>query len=104
MLAVFGGLTKVNLSIGRVLTRHAKGGDTVDQRRLVDRFPRTQKAIAAALPLADASILVDNSAEESRAFTVARVQEGGSLLFEVRTGDSPRKRIAEGLAKVAPLD
>jgi predicted ABC-type ATPase len=104
VLLVFVGLTNVNLSIGRVLTRHSKGGHTVDQRRLVDRFPRTQKAISAALPLADASILVDNSADESKAFTVARVQEGGSLLFDVRTGQSPPKRIAEWLAKVAPLD
>lgn len=104
VLLFFVGLTNVNLSIGRVLTRHAKGGHTVPQDRLLTRFPKTQKAVSAALLVADASIIVDNSTDESKAFTVARVQEGESLLFDIRSADSPPSRITEWLSKVAPFD
>jgi predicted ABC-type ATPase len=40
--------------IGRVVTRIAEGGHAVDVDKLLDRFPRTQKAIAAASSVADA--------------------------------------------------
>ena len=54
--------------------RKAAGGHDVEIQRLIDRFPRTQKAIAQAVTIADASILVDNSRQQERAFTVARIQ------------------------------
>jgi predicted ABC-type ATPase len=102
VLLFFVGLSNVNLSIGRVITRHANGGHSVPNDRLLRRFPKTQRAISEAIPVADASILVDNSAEESKAFTVARVQAGKDLLYDVRSPEAP-KRIAEWLEKVAPL-
>lgn len=102
VLLFFVGLASVDLSIGRVITRHANGGHTVPNDRLLSRFPKTQRAIGRAIPVADASILVDNSADESKAFTIARVQGGSDLLYDVRTSGSPR-RITEWLDKVAPL-
>lgn len=102
VLLFFVGLSSVDLSIGRVITRHANGGHSVPHDRLLKRFPKTQRAIRDAIPVADASILVDNSADESKAFTVAWVQEGQKLLFDVRGGGAP-KRITEWLERVAPL-
>ena len=102
VLLFFVGLSNVNLSIGRVITRHANGGHTVPNDRLLARFPKTQRAIGQAIPVADASILVDNSADESKAFTVARVQDGQTLLFDIRASGAP-KRISEWLDRVAPL-
>jgi predicted ABC-type ATPase len=102
VLLIFVGLANVELSVGRVLTRHANGGHTVPNDRLLARFPKTQRAIANAIPVADASILVDNSADQTKAFTVARVQEGARQLFDIRaTGKAPR-RIIDWLDKVAP--
>lgn len=98
----FVGLTNVGLSIGRVQTRYAGGGHDVPIDRLVERFPKTQRAISQAIPVADASILVDNSADEKKAFTVARVQRAGELLFDVRGSDAAPRRIVEWLEKVAP--
>ena len=57
--------------------------------RLLDRFPRTQKAINAALTVADASILMDNSRGLDQAFTVCRVQVGENEVFDARAGDAP---------------
>jgi predicted ABC-type ATPase len=103
VLLFFVGLSNVDLSVGRVQTRLAKGGHDVPYDRLLKRFPNTQKAIALAIPVADASILVDNSADASRAFTVARVQAGAQLLFDVRADGGAPPRITEWLDKVAPL-
>lgn len=102
VLLLFVGLSDVGLSVGRVITRHAKGGHDVPQQSLLDRFPRTQRAIAQAIPVADASILVDNSADETKAFSVARVQVGADLLFDVRQAASPPARMVEWLSIVAP--
>jgi predicted ABC-type ATPase len=103
VLLFFVGLASVDLSIGRVFTRHAKGGHTVPLDRLLSRFPRTQRAIAEAIPVANASILVDNSADETKAFTVARVQEGPKPLFDIRSDGGAPPRIIEWLDRVAPL-
>ena len=103
VLLFFVGLANVDLSIGRVLTRYAYGGHTVPNDRLLARFPKTQHAIAQAIPVADASILVDNSADETKAFTVARVQGGDNLLFDIRADGSAPRRITRWLDKVAPL-
>jgi predicted ABC-type ATPase len=70
VLLLFVGLSDAQLSVGRVLTRVSLGGHAVESGRLIDRFPRTQKAIAAALGVADAAILTDNSREPALAFTV----------------------------------
>lgn len=85
VLLIFVGLGDMGLSIARVRTRKAKGGHDVDWRKLQERFPRTQQAIAAALPIVDAAILTDNSRDERQAFTVVRVQAGNVVIFDART-------------------
>jgi predicted ABC-type ATPase len=86
VLLVFVGLHSVGASINRVTTRVREGGHGISVPTLRWRFPKTQKAIAAALKVADASILVDNSRTPDKAFTVCRVQIGPMPLFDVRRG------------------
>jgi predicted ABC-type ATPase len=86
VLLLFVGLTNAQLSIGRVLTRVSAGGHAVATPKLQERFPRTQTAIRAATPVADASILMDNSRDRGDAFTVCRVQIGSREVYDVRTG------------------
>ncbi len=88
VLLLFVGLTDAQLSIGRVMTRVASGGHDVKVNRLLDRFPRTQKAINAALAVADASILMDNSRTLDQAFTVCRVQVGDEEVYDLRTAQA----------------
>lgn len=99
----FVGLSNVDLSIGRVQTRRAKGGHAVPVDKLFERFPRTQKAIGRAVLVADASILVDNSADESQAFTVARVQQKDDVFYDIRSGADAPRRMVEWLDKVVPM-
>lgn len=103
VLLLFVGLANVDLSIGRVLMRQAKGGHAVPYERLVRRFPRTQRAIASAIPVADASVLVDNSADKSKAFTVVRVQVGPKVLYDIRVAGAAPRRVTKWLDKVALL-
>lgn len=84
MLLIFVGLGDVGLSIARVKTRKAKGGHDVNWKKLEERFPRTQRAIAAALSVVDAAILADNSRGEKQAFTPVRVQAGDAVIFDSR--------------------
>jgi len=86
VLLLFVGLADVQLSIGRVVTRVSQGGHSVDVDKLVDRFPRTQTAINAALPIADAAILMDNSRERMDAFTVCRIQLEAEEVYDLRSG------------------
>lgn len=103
VLLFFVGLSNVQLSMGRVATRIAQGGHAVPIDRLEARFPRTQTAIKAALPVADAAILTDNSREEDQAFTVCRIQIGGEEAFDIRREGLAPPEIAEWLDVVAPL-
>lgn len=89
VLLFFVGLGHVSLSIARVATRKAYGGHDVARKKLEDRFPRTQRAISAALAVADAAILADNSRSEKQAFTVIRVQAGSEVMFDIRASHSP---------------
>ena len=84
VLLLLVGLASPQLSIARVRTRMAAGGHAVEEDTLRARFPRTQAAVAAALGVADAAILVDNSRGASQAFTVCRVQLGPQALLDVR--------------------
>jgi predicted ABC-type ATPase len=84
VLLIFVGLRSATESISRVATRVLEGGHGINVPTLRRRFPKTQKAIAAALKVADASILVDNSRTPDRAFTVCRVQFGPMPLFDIR--------------------
>jgi predicted ABC-type ATPase len=104
VLLFFVGLSNVQLSIGRVMTRVAEGGHSVDVVKLIDRFPRTQRAIGAAAPVADATVFTDNSRGKRQAFTVCRIQIGEREVFDIR--DAVRRRtpneIGEWLNVVSP--
>jgi predicted ABC-type ATPase len=89
VLLLFVGLTDAQLSIGRVATRVSEGGHAVEVAKLEARFPRTQRAIREAIPIADAAILMDNSRDRDTAFTVCRVQIGGDEVFDLRSADLP---------------
>jgi predicted ABC-type ATPase len=100
---IFVGLTDSSLSIARVSTRVELGGHAVPTAKLTKRFPKTQKAIRAALTVPDVAILTDNSRDLERAFTVCRIQQSSQEIYDLR--DS-RKRtpqeISRWLDKVAP--
>ena len=105
VLMIFVGLASVELSILRVQTRVSEGGHTIDQATLRKRFTKTQTAIAAALPIADAAILTDNSPGSDQAFTMARVQlGGGSVLYDRRLNGKPAPPAMRAwLDVIAPL-
>lgn len=104
VLLIFVGLSDAQLSIGRVLTRATEGGHNVEVQKLVDRFPRTQQAIAAAAAVADAAVLTDNSREPAQAFTVCRIQIGEEEIFDIRADDEgePPSSIRAWLEIVSP--
>jgi predicted ABC-type ATPase len=103
VLLFFVGLSNVQLSIGRVMTRVAEGGHDVNVDKLLDRFPRTQKAILVASSVADATIFTDNSRSTRSAFTVCRIQIREQTTFDIRTsGTRVPKEIAEWLNVVSP--
>lgn len=103
VLLIFVGLSDSSLSIARVSTRVAVGGHSVPTSKLIERFPRTQKAISAALSVADLTVLTDNSREPERAFTVCRVQHSEEEMYDVR-GAKRRtpQEILRWLDKVCP--
>ena len=102
VLLCFVGLSNAALSVGRVQTRVASGGHDVDFDRLLARFPRTQQAIAAATAVADASILVDNSLDKARAFTVCRIQLRDVEVYDLRERGAVEPAVGEWLDRVAP--
>lgn len=105
VLLFFVGLTNAELSILRVHTRVAEHGHDVPMERLLKRFPKTQRAIAAASKVADAAIFTDNSRDLKQAFTVCRVQLSESVLYDLRAGPaSVPPAIAEWLETVAPRE
>jgi len=103
VLLFFVGLTSVELSIARVQTRVAQNGHDVPFDRLLQRFPRTQKAIRYAAGMSNATIFVDNSRDLKDAFAVCRVQLGENEIFDVRGKVAPvPSEIATWLDVVAP--
>lgn len=105
VLLFFVGLTNVELSILRVQTRVAEHGHDVPTERLLKRFPKTRRAIAAAAKVADAAIFTDNSRDIKQAFTVCRIQLGDRELYDLRQGSaSVPPAIAEWLGVVAPRE
>jgi predicted ABC-type ATPase len=102
VILFFVGLTNDQLSIGRVSTRVAKGGHGVPTQKLIDRFPRTQKAVGAATFVADATILVDNSRDERLAFSVCRIQMQKQEVYDVRAGTKVPAAIQQWLDIVSP--
>lgn len=89
VLLIFVGLSSADLSVLRVATRVAENGHDVAEAKLRARFPRTQQAIAAAIKVADASLLTDNSRAAAQAFTVCRVEVAGEETFDIRRGEGP---------------
>lgn len=84
VLLIFVGLSSVELSIGRVITRVIGGGHSVDEAKLRDRYPRTQQAIKHAMSVADAAILLDNSRTERLAFTPVHIRRKKQVEFDIR--------------------
>lgn len=85
VLLVFVGLSSTALSIGRVKTRQNQGGHAVPYEKLLERFPRTQQAIKAALAVADASILFDNSRSQALAFTPVHIRLNNKVAYDIRS-------------------
>ena len=105
VLLLYVGLESPELSILRVHSRVAAGGHAVAEPTLRRRFPRTQKAVSAAVKVADASMLTDNSRSPLRAFTVCRVQVGSTRLYDIRDSGRPVPRaIRAWMSVVSPVD
>lgn len=98
----FVGLASADLSISRVMMRVASGGHDVALEKLEQRFPRTQQAVRVAAPVADTTIMVDNSFGQRQAFSVARVQRGEVIRFDCRRDGRPSPPVRGWLDKVAP--
>jgi predicted ABC-type ATPase len=105
VLLFFVGLSNAQVSEARVLSRVAQGGHSVDRKKIIARFPRTQKAIRKAITVADAAILTDNSRLPKDAFTVCRVQLGSNIIYDRRVEVGKRLSLAifQWLNKVCPL-
>ena len=101
VVLVFVGLSSAQLSVARVSTRVAGGGHAVDAKKLLARFPRTQAAVADALPVADAALLVDNSRTPEDAFTLCRIQLGTRVLFDLRDEGATPPEVRAWLDRVA---
>jgi hypothetical protein len=72
--------------------------------KLKARFGRTQRAIRAASVIADATLLVDNSAEKSRAFSVCHIRLRDEEIFDTRKTATPPPGIQAWLDIVSPID
>lgn len=98
VVLLFVGLASAALSTARVQTRRSQGGHAVPVHKLLDRFPRTQKAIGHAAPVADMAIFFDNSRQPQQAFSLVRVQQKSDVLFDCR---SDEYSVSEDLRQVA---
>ncbi|MBI2424416.1 MAG: zeta toxin family protein [Candidatus Hydrogenedentes bacterium] len=103
VLLLFVGLASADLSEARVLTRVTTGGHSVPSEKLRERFPRTQRAIAEAAQVADATVMIDNSLTLDRAFTVCRVQLHDQTRYDCREEPTgPSQAVLQWLEKVSP--
>lgn len=84
VVLIFVGLANVDLSTMRVQTRVQQGGHAVDSKKLQERYPRTQKAIGVAAPIADMTIMFDNSLNMASGFNLTRVQEHDIVRYDCR--------------------
>lgn len=89
VVLLFVGLASVQMSVLRVHTRRTQGGHAVPEAALLSRYPRTQMAIARAAPLADMTLMFDNSRSVDEAFTLVRAQQGKAVLFDCRDRNEP---------------
>lgn len=84
VVLLFVGLSTVQLSVLRVETRKEQGGHGVPLNKLNRRFPRTQRAIGYAAPLADMTLMFDNSRTPDKAFALVHAQRKHRVLFDCR--------------------
>ena len=70
---------------------------------MIDRFPRRQKAIAATLNVADATLLTDNSRQPAQASTVCWVQITDLEIYNIRAATTLLRVISMWLDGVRPL-
>jgi predicted ABC-type ATPase len=103
---LFVGLASAELSALRVKTRRDSGGHAVPEEKLHSRFARTQEAIRLAAPLADLTLMFDNSRDFKEAFTLVRAQVKAEVRYDCRSDPSAKTelvQIANGwLNRVAP--
>jgi predicted ABC-type ATPase len=100
VVLLFVGLVNAQTSILRVATRKAKGGHGVPEEKLLARFSRTQKAVAHAAPLADMTLMFDNSRGSDKAFSLARAQRGSEVLFDCRDVNFKADQEIRGVASL----
>jgi predicted ABC-type ATPase len=98
VVLLFVGLASASLSTARVMTRKSQGGHAVPVQKLIERYPRTQKAIRHAAPLADMTIFFDNSRKPEVAFSLVRVQKKNTIIFDCR---SEEYGVSDDLRQVA---
>jgi predicted ABC-type ATPase len=105
---LFVGLASPELSVLRVKTRRDLGGHAVPEAKLRSRFPRTQEAIRGAAPLADLTLMFDNSRGFEEAFTLVRAQSKADVRYDCRHDSSARQELIQiansWLKHVAPVD
>ena len=103
---LFVGLASAELSVLRVKTRRALGGHAVPEAKLHSRFPRTQEAIRLAAPLADLTLMFDNSRGLKEAFTLVRAQSKADVRYDCRRDPSAKEDLIQiassWLKRVAP--
>jgi predicted ABC-type ATPase len=100
VVLLFVGLSTVELSVVRVETRKEQGGHGVPLAKLDERFPRTQRAIGLAAPIADMTLMFDNSRTADKAFALVRAQRRNRVLFDCR---DPQYILDRSLRAVARL-
>lgn len=100
VVLLFVGLASLQISVARVSPRKQQGGHDVPLARLKDRFPRTRLAISEAAPIADMTLMFDNSLDVTKAFRLARVQRGPAVLYDCR---HPEYRVRRDLRGTAGL-
>jgi len=109
VVLLFVGLASAQLSVLRVETRKEQGGHGVPLNKLTTRFPRTQRAIGYAAPIADMTLMFDNSRTADKAFALVRAQRGKRILFDCRDPqyilDRSLRAVARPwLERVAPVN
>ena len=75
------------INISRIENRVNKGGHTVAEEKIVNRYSKTLENLYQAISLCDKSYLFDNSGEEIT--LIAEIQEDSSLKLAVNEVDFP---------------
>lgn len=86
VILLFVGIVSPELSILRVAQRALEGGHDVPPDKLQQRFPRTQRNLAAALGFVDVALIFDNSSIDEPYRHVATWHNGSEVS---RNADAP---------------